>query len=205
MKYERLRYYRFSKPLSLAKFNGHNEPHEHVSSINTQMEIIGNHDSLECKLLSRAFRDTTLRWYICLLRLYITNYRDMVKKLIHQFATSTHGKMVTTSLFNISQGTSESLREYLAYFNDDTIKVINPNQKMFEATFNNRLKVRHFNKSLAQRPSSFLSEVITRIEWYIKSEKSNAKIRPGMWKNAPLTLKAHSSLGRVITPRLSET
>lgn len=46
-------------------------------------------------------------------RLLITNYRDLVKKLVDKFATSKHKKLPTTNLFNIFQGPSESFREYL--------------------------------------------------------------------------------------------
>lgn len=39
------------KPLSLAKFNGCNDPYEHVASINMQMTIIGASNSLKFKML----------------------------------------------------------------------------------------------------------------------------------------------------------
>lgn len=42
-------------------------------------------------------------------------------------------------------------------------------------TFQNGLKVRHFNESLAQRPASSLEEVVTREQFYIKGEQSNTE------------------------------
>ena len=48
------------KPTSLAKFDGHSDPYEHVASINTQMVIMGTHDSLKRKFLFGTFRDASL-------------------------------------------------------------------------------------------------------------------------------------------------
>lgn len=41
--------------------------------------------------------------------------------------------------------------------------------------FHNGLKARNFNESLAQRPQSFLVEVVTREECNIKGKTSNAE------------------------------
>lgn len=79
----------------------------------TQMKIIRTIDSLKWKLLFGTSRDKKLRRYMSLSRLLITNYRDLVKKLVDKFATSKHKKLPTTNLFNIFQGPSESFREYL--------------------------------------------------------------------------------------------
>lgn len=68
--------------------------------------------------------------------------------------------MSTSSLINIVQGSSESLREYLTHFNEVTIKVIHPNQDLFVGVFQNELRVGHFNKSIAQRPTTSLAEEI---------------------------------------------
>lgn len=74
----------------------------------------------------------------------ISIYQEIVKKLVSQFAASTHYKIFTTNLFNTWQGPSESLREYLARLNEATIRVVHLNQEMFEWVFQNGLKSRHF-------------------------------------------------------------
>lgn len=81
--------------------------------------------------------------------------------------------MSTTNFLNILQGPSKSLRVYLVYFNEVTIKVIHYNYEMFIQVFQNGLRVRHFNESLAQRPTASLVEVVTHVEYYIKGGESN--------------------------------
>jgi len=73
----------------------------------------------------------------------------MIWKLSHQFSASHHRKVSSNSLFNVRQGQSESLRNYLARFNDSIIKVYNPNQELFVRAFQNGLRASQFNESLA--------------------------------------------------------
>jgi hypothetical protein len=111
----------------LSVFNGKSDPMEHVPAFNTRMAVVGAPDSLKCKLLAGTFSGTALRWYMNLPRFSILRYLNMTRKLIQQFSASRHRKVPATSLFNVRQGHNESLRDYLARFNDTTIKVINPN------------------------------------------------------------------------------
>lgn len=74
-----------------------------------------------------TFNDVALYWYMSLPKLLVTSYQDLKRKMVEHFSTSTHKMVTTTSLFNGCQGPSESLREYIAQFNKETIKVSHPN------------------------------------------------------------------------------
>jgi len=119
----------------LSTFNGRGDPMEHVTAFDTRMAVVGATDSLKCKHLAGTFTDAALRWYINLARFSIVSYQDMIRKLSQQFSASRHRKVSSNSLFNVRQGQSESLRNYLARFNDSTIKVSNPYQKLFVGAF----------------------------------------------------------------------
>lgn len=58
-----------------------------------------------------------------------------MKKLVQQFTGSMHKKMFATDVFNIHQGPSEYLREYLTQFTEEKIKVIHPNFYIFIEPF----------------------------------------------------------------------
>lgn len=66
-------------------------------------------------------------------------------------------------MFNIYQGPSESLREYLACFNESMIK------------FQNILKTEHFNEPLTQKSELTLAEVVVREKCYIKDDERNVE------------------------------
>lgn len=140
----------------MAKFDGRSNPYEHVTSTKTHMAIIGAPDSLKLKLLSRISRDATLRLYIDIPQPSISSYQQLVKNIVHHFVASRHKKMSIMKLFNIRQGPSESFREYLARFNEATIRIVPSNQEMFMKVFHNDLKAGNFNESLSQRPTSSL-------------------------------------------------
>ena len=148
---------------------------EHITSFNTRMAVLMVPNSLKCKLLAGTLIDATLHWYMNQPRFSIVSYQDMTKKLIHQFSSSRHRKVSTTSLFNVRQEQNESLRNYLAWYNDATIKVINPNQELFVGAFQNRLRAGPFNESLAQKPADSMKEITSRSECYIKGEESNVE------------------------------
>lgn len=69
-------------------------------------------------------------------------------------------KLTATNMFNNHQGSSESMRDYVARLNEATIKVVHPNQEMHILEFWNMLMARYFNESLAQRSAVFLDEVV---------------------------------------------
>ncbi|MCI88876.1 hypothetical protein A2U01_0110164, partial [Trifolium medium] len=48
---------------------------------------------------------------------------------------------------------------------------------MFVAAFQNGLKARHFNESLAQKLEITMQEIMKRAECYIKGQESNAEKR----------------------------
>ncbi|GAU43838.1 hypothetical protein TSUD_371170 [Trifolium subterraneum] len=161
----------------LLTFDGKTDPLEHLMVVGTQTAIIGAPEHLGCKLLSGTFKDAALRWYMNLPKNSIERYVDFHKKFIHQFSGTKHIKVIATSLFTIRQNYAKALREYLARFSEATIKVSNPNQDMFVASFHNGLKAGHFNESLAQKPTASMQEVIKRASCYIKGEESNAEKR----------------------------
>lgn len=104
------------KPTSLAKFDGCSDPYEHIISINTQMAIIRVPDSLKCNMLSRNFREVSLRWYMGLPHATINSCQKLLKKLVYQFFASLHRKMSSTSLFNIHQCLPESSHQTRKWF-----------------------------------------------------------------------------------------
>lgn len=160
------------------------------------MAIIEASISLKCKLLSGTFMEVSLRWYMSLPRTLINSYKELVRKLIHQFSASCLRKISTTNLLNILQGASKSLRDYL----EATPKVVPPDKQMFVGAFYNWLKERHFNGSLAQKAALSLAKVVTKVDCYIKCEEKTLKGRLTPPRNDPPVLKALIPWRRIDIP-----
>lgn len=154
-------------------FDGKSDPQEHIIFVNSQMAMVGASGSLKCKLMTGTFKDIVLRWYMSLSRSSFIGYQDLTRNMVQNFAAIKHRKVSTTSLFKVCQGPSESMWEYMAQFNEETIKISHLNQEMFVGAFQNSMRAGHFNESLAQKPTSNMDEVINRVECDIKGEESN--------------------------------
>lgn len=66
----------------LAKYDGRIDPYEHVASNKMEIAIIGEPNSLKCKLLSGTLWEATLRWYMGLPRASINSYQDSSNTLL---------------------------------------------------------------------------------------------------------------------------
>ncbi|RDX96594.1 hypothetical protein CR513_20733, partial [Mucuna pruriens] len=82
-------------------FDGSQDPHTHLQAFQTQMYISGGNDRLSCKLFPRTLRG---------------------------FAANKVKKLEVADLFDIKQGEGESLKKYLARFNNATVRVDDPDQ-----------------------------------------------------------------------------
>lgn len=86
--------------------------------------------------------------------------------------------------------------EYMARFNEETIKVSHLNQEMFVGVFQHDLKAGKFNESLAQKSASNMDKVITRAEFYIKGEERNMEKDPNMQMRKCGLKNKESNIGR---------
>lgn len=61
----------------------------------------------------------------------------------------------------------------MSRFNEETIEMVHPNQQKFVGAFQNALKARHFNESLAHKLVYSIKEIMATIESYVKGQGSN--------------------------------
>lgn len=88
---------------SLVAFYGKSNLLEHVTAINTQMEMIGVEDSFKCKFMDRKLKETTLHSYMNLPRFSLANYQDLFRKLIHQFQQACNEKYLPPFFSNMCE------------------------------------------------------------------------------------------------------
>lgn len=127
------------KPPPLESYDGRRDPQEHLTAFDTQMAIIGAHETLKCKLFSGTMKGAALVWFMSLPRHSVVSYSDFTKKFLRHFSDRKHKKASTATLFNTRQRPNESLREYLGRFSDITVDVEYPDQTQFADAFTNGL------------------------------------------------------------------
>ncbi|RDX81467.1 hypothetical protein CR513_37852, partial [Mucuna pruriens] len=136
------------------------------------MYISGGDDRLNYKLFPRTLRGVALQWMMTLPPRSIRTFNDLAGLFLSQFAANKSKRLEVTDLFDIKQANGESLKSYMARFNDATIGVNDPDQKFFVKAFQKGLRVGPFSDALAlQRPVS-MEEIHIRAEKHVEMEDS---------------------------------
>ncbi|RDX71123.1 hypothetical protein CR513_49569, partial [Mucuna pruriens] len=112
-------------------FDGTQDPHAHLQAFQTQMYISGGDDKLSCKLFPGTLRGVALQWIMNLPPKSIYSFNDLANVFLSQFATNKPKRLEVADLFDIRQAGGESLKSYMARFNDATLRVDDPDQKFF--------------------------------------------------------------------------
>ncbi|RDX65831.1 hypothetical protein CR513_55474, partial [Mucuna pruriens] len=140
-------------------FDGTQDPHAHLQAYQTQMYISGGSDQLNCKLFPGALRGVAMQWMATLPPRSIQTFGQLAGSFISQFAANKAKKLEVADLFDLKQGREESLKSYLARFNNSTVRVDNPDQKFFVKAFQKGLRAGPFCDALALRKPSNMDEI----------------------------------------------
>ncbi|RDX77001.1 hypothetical protein CR513_42942, partial [Mucuna pruriens] len=146
-------------------FDGTQDPHAHLQAFQTQMYISGGDDKLSCKLFSGTLRGVAMQWMTTLSAKTIRTFNDLASAFASQFVANKAKR----------QAKGESLKNYLARFNNVTVRVNDPNQKFFVKAFQKGLKASPFNDSLVLRRPTSMEEIRMRIEKHMEAEEDQVE------------------------------
>lgn len=129
--------------------------------------------AINCKMFAGTLAEVALRWFKALLVRFATSFEDLASKFVQQFPTNKK-KGGQGDLFDVHQGSSESLKNYLVRFNKTTVLVEEPDEKFFVTSFIKGLRSRTFSEALIVWNPHTVDEVRVRAEKHIEPEESNA-------------------------------
>ncbi|RDX97494.1 hypothetical protein CR513_19732, partial [Mucuna pruriens] len=118
------------------------------------MYISGGDDKLSYKLFPRTLRWVALQWMMNLPPRSIRVFNDLASLFLSQFAANKSKRLKVAELFDIRQADGESLKSYMAHFNDATVRPSSMEEirvraenhvEMEESCFDKR-ESKHFNK-----------------------------------------------------------
>ncbi|RDX78624.1 hypothetical protein CR513_41076, partial [Mucuna pruriens] len=150
-------------------FDGAQDPHAHLQAFQTQMYISGGNDKLSCKLFPGTLRGVAMQWMATLPARTIRTFNDLAS------TQQSEKKLEVANLFDVKQARGESLKNYLAHFNNATIRVNDPDQKFFVKAFQKGLRASPFSDSLALRRSVSMEEIRMRTEKHVEAEEDQAE------------------------------
>ncbi|RDX77060.1 hypothetical protein CR513_42877, partial [Mucuna pruriens] len=184
-------------------FDGSQDPHAHLQAFQTQIYISGGNDRLSCKLFPGTLRGVAMQWMSTLPPRSIQTFRDLAGFFLSQFAANKVKRLEVTDLFDVKQGEGESLKKYLARFNNATVRVDDPDQKFFVKAFQKGLRAGPFSDALALRKPTNMEEIRARTEKHVEMEedqlerrRSERKMEQKVARTAILTGANATPLGR---------
>ncbi|RDY03211.1 hypothetical protein CR513_13235, partial [Mucuna pruriens] len=147
--------------------------HAHLQTFQIQMSE-GN-DRFSCKLFPGILRGVAMYWMATLPARSIQTFNDLAGSFVSQFAANKVKKLEVIDLFDIKQSRGESLKSYLARFNNATVRVDDLDQKFFVKAFQKGLRAGPFSDTLALRRLSSMEEIRARAKKYVEVEEDQAK------------------------------
>ncbi|RDY14487.1 hypothetical protein CR513_00444, partial [Mucuna pruriens] len=166
------------------------DPHAHLQAFQTQMYISCGNDRLSCKLFPGTLRGVAMQWMATLPPRSIQTFKDLASSFLSQFAANKVKRLEVADLFDIKQGEGESLKKYLARFNNATVRVDDPNQKFFVKAFQKGLRAGPFSDALALRKPMNMEEIRAR-------EKKHVEIEEDQYERRRLERKAEQKATKV--------
>ncbi|RDX97000.1 hypothetical protein CR513_20277, partial [Mucuna pruriens] len=158
-------------------FDGSQDPYAHLQTFQTQMYISGGNDRLSCKLFPGTLRGVAMQWMATLPPRSIQTFKDLAGSFVSQFAANKVKKLEVANLFDIKQTEGESLKNYLARFNNATVRVDDPDQKFFVKAFQKGLRAGPFSDALALRKPVNMEEIRARAEKHVEMEEDQYERR----------------------------
>ncbi|RDY06842.1 hypothetical protein CR513_09113, partial [Mucuna pruriens] len=156
-------------------FDKTQDPHAHLQAFETQMYISGGNDQLSCKLFPGTLRGVAMHWITTLPARSIRSFNDLAGSFVSQFAANKVKRLEVVDLFDIKQAKGESLKSYLARFNNITVCVDDPDQKFFVKAFQKGLRADQFSDALALRRSSSMEEIRARARKHVEAEEDQVE------------------------------
>ncbi|RDX65006.1 hypothetical protein CR513_56368, partial [Mucuna pruriens] len=107
----------------------------------------------------------------------IYTFNDLAGLFLSQFAANKPKCLEVADLFDIKQAGGESLKSYMARFNDATVRVNDPDQKFLVKAFQKGLRVGPFSDALALQKPTSMEEICVRAEKHVEMEESRFEKR----------------------------
>ncbi|RDX93634.1 hypothetical protein CR513_24073, partial [Mucuna pruriens] len=105
----------------------------------------------------------------------IRTFGDLATSFASQFATNKTKHLEVIDLFDIKQSKGKTLKNYLAHFNNTTVRVNDLDQKFFVKAFQKGLRTGQFSDSLALRKPLTIKEIRAWAEKHIEVEEYQAE------------------------------
>ncbi|CAA0825712.1 Unknown protein, partial [Striga hermonthica] len=159
----------------LGLYDGNSDPDSHIGLYTSWMDLHGATDALRCRMFSLTLGPKEQRWYHYLYPHSICTWGQLRSAFRSHFIGSQISLAPKESIANIVQGEDESLKDYIARFNDrvQNMEQCHPETLLVSVQAGLRPKTL-FKWSLCQNKPATYQEFLVKAQNYIMAEKSSS-------------------------------
>ncbi|XP_058078638.1 uncharacterized protein LOC131226963 [Magnolia sinica] len=128
-------------------------------------------DAMMCRGFSITLTGSARNWYRQLKPVSIGSFAELSQSFLTQFISGKKSWKPNIDLFTVKQESKESLKDYIAHFNEEALQVEDYNEKMTLAAVFSDLKEGKFAFSIGKNPPQTLAELVTRAQKYAHAEE----------------------------------
>ncbi|XP_058111727.1 uncharacterized protein LOC131255049 [Magnolia sinica] len=153
------------------QYSGSSDPSEHIEAYRSWMQIQTAINAMMCRGFSITLTGSARSWYRQLKPNSIDSFAKLSKLFLTQFISGKKSRKSNTHLFTIKQCPKESLKDYIAHFNEEALQVEDYDDKMVLSTVFSGLREGKFTFSIRKNPPKTLAELVTRAYKYTNTEE----------------------------------
>lgn len=112
----------FREPV-IGKYNGTRDLQSHVNVFQTQMFTHGGNDTSNCKMFAGTLVEVALKWFKDLPARSAIGFEDLAHIFVQHFSAKKKNEAWLGELFDISQGSNETLKSFLDQFSKAIVLV----------------------------------------------------------------------------------
>ncbi|CAA0834111.1 Unknown protein, partial [Striga hermonthica] len=139
----------YSIPLT----DGSSDPSRHVRTFENMAVLYRYSDSVCCRALLSTLRGGALDWFHQLPPGLIADFEDFVSKLTNQYSSAVAKEKTYFTLMAMRQGEKESLRKYVARYNQTCLEVHSASDELKAGVLIRSLQAGPCRTSLAKTPA----------------------------------------------------
>ncbi|XP_058080672.1 uncharacterized protein LOC131228835 [Magnolia sinica] len=142
-----------------------------MEAYHSWMQIQTATNAMMCRGFSITLTGSTRSWYRQFKPNFIGSFAELSRSFLTQFISGKKSRKPNTHLFTIKQELKESLKDYIARFNEEALQVEDYDDKIALSTVFSGLKEEKFAFSIRKNLPKTLAELITRAQKYANAEE----------------------------------
>ena len=152
------------------RYDGSRDPVEHLEGYRTWMELHGATGSTLCKGFPLTLCGAARQWFRLLKSGSISSFVQLSRAFVTHFRAARSVKRPKSYLFTVKQGNDETLKDYIARFNEEALCIEGCNDDLMLSAMMSGLKPSKLLWSLGKNDPKDFQELMSRAQKYANAE-----------------------------------